>query len=294
MRCGFASPHITVWVGIARALEPLAHRPYVPHTRERAATWRSACPYASCRRADLPRHRAEPRASRRRSVLATALGTFAGDTCFINVTAIRIECPTFAHGKGLAARVESPAARVRGGLRRALQAFLNTHRHLVDGGLEADHGGRPAKDSSGCPICRLIASPSVCVLLDEVEDRGRDGQRLGRGRALPQRSSLVFRTSSGLGRSKRHAAVVSDGDAATLSAVFAPADAMLAPTKRRTKKAAPPYACYLIPPPGSGVPGGAAIEQPKMMSTLPPVVSLRSVEHAASHITMCAGFAGSS
>ncbi len=100
-----------------------------------------------------------------------------------------------------------------------------------------------AKVGKAKPAADVAKGAAACAKAADLVDKalkGLPGPQSAYAKALGERDALLLAWTQALGRLKRHAAVVWDGDAATFNAVFAPADAMLAPTKKRAKKAASP------------------------------------------------------
>jgi hypothetical protein len=98
-----------------------------------------------------------------------------------------------------------------------------------------------AKIAKAKPASDIAKASAACAkAADAVERalRGLPGPQSAYVKALGARDALLLTWQKALSRLRKHAAAAWDDDPATVKAVFSPPDAVVAPVKRRAKKAA--------------------------------------------------------
>jgi hypothetical protein len=97
-----------------------------------------------------------------------------------------------------------------------------------------------AKIGKAKPASDVAKAVAACAKAADAVDkalRALPGPQSAYVKALGARDALLLTWQKALGRLKKHAAAAWDEDPSTLKAVFAPPDAVVAPVKRRAKKA---------------------------------------------------------
>jgi hypothetical protein len=98
--------------------------------------------------------------------------------------------------------------------------------------------GKISKVKPGASVAKAAAACAKAADGVERALKAMPGPQSAYAKAIGARDALLLAWQKNLGRLKKHAALAWEDDPATLKAVFAAADVLVAPVKRRPKKAA--------------------------------------------------------